>query len=66
MITRIKDITGEKYKFTGVSKVLENREQLIVRGEDGSEAIFIKKNVIYAVRECETDDIISEVKDGRC
>lgn len=53
MIARIKDITGEKYKFIGTSKVLENMGQVIVRGEDGSEAIFNKDKIIYAVRECE-------------
>ena len=48
---RVKDITGECYKFNDVSKSLENREQIIFRFKDNSEIIFIKKNIIYAVTE---------------
>jgi hypothetical protein len=62
MEVRIKDITGALYESAIVDKVLENREQIILRYTDNSEAIFIKKNIIYAVRGCETDDIHSSPK----
>lgn len=62
MEVRIKDITGALYESAIVDKVLENREQIILRYADNSEAIFIKKNIIYAVRGCETDDLHSNPK----
>ena len=49
---RIKDITGTLYKFTDVDKTLENREQIILRFVNNSEAVFTKKNIIYALRDC--------------
>lgn len=52
MTVRIKDITGTLYKFTDVDKMLENREQIILRFEDGSEIIYTKQNIIYALRDC--------------
>ena len=48
MTHHVKDITGALYKFTDVTKALENREEIIFRFEDNSEIIFIKKNIIYA------------------
>lgn len=52
MTVRIKDITGTLYKFTDVKKTLENREQIILRFENGSESVFTKQNIIYALRDC--------------
>ena len=48
MTHQVKDITGAVYKFTDVSKALDNREEIIFRFKDNSEIIFIKKNIIYA------------------
>ena len=59
MIVRIKDITGALYKSDKVTKVLENREQIILRYADNSEVIFIKNNIIYAIR---ANDEESEAK----
>jgi len=50
MIVRIKDITGALYESAKVSKVLENREQIILRYVDNSEVIFIKNNIIYVIK----------------
>lgn len=59
MIVRIKDITGALYESDKVTKVLENREQIILRYADNSEVIFIKNNIIYAIR---ANDEESEAK----
>lgn len=59
MKVRIRDINDGLNKFDDVSKVLENRTQIILRFKDNSEAIFIKKNIIYVHREYDAE---SEVK----
>lgn len=43
---------GNIYRFDGdKAELLENKSQIIVREKDGTETIFIKRNIIYVSKE---------------
>ena len=48
----VKTICGTCYHFEGDGvKFFENQSQIIIREKDGSETIFMKRNIIYVSKE---------------